>query len=100
MMKPFKSALRGGRRRLNTGETLTETLIGVLIVSLATLVLLGGIAATARIRQKADDARRSFAYHETSSSSGTVAVTGDGKTFELSVTEKNDGTFYWYEYVG
>lgn len=80
------------------GETLTETLVGVLIVALATTILMGGVAAAGRVRQKADQARRDFSYSSKTSSDGSVTVSAGGASVAVNVTENTDGTYYWYDY--
>lgn len=95
--KPIRRA-RG--RHARRGETLTETLVGMLIVAAASAILMGGIAAAARISRKAAESKTTFSYAAAAhGSDGAVTVTpGGGTAFTLQVTQYTDGTYYWYAY--
>lgn len=103
-----------GKLRSRKGETLTETLIAVLIVGLASVVLASMVTAASRMSAQAEErddklyaavtaaeAQPDSAKVEESDSSPTVQVTvGDNSTVNFSVTyfSDEDGTLSSYRY--
>lgn len=86
------------------GETLAETLFGMLIVSLCFIILAGGIVSAAKINKAAEEQNAKFDTTVKQEESGfTVNVTYRGvkKTFsdvKCYKTGENDG-YYYYEKI-
>lgn len=93
----------------NSGETIAETLVTMIIVSLAVLMLAGAVVTSAKINKRADNTDTAFvAGHEIGGSgtnSPTVTISekqavGTGKAVALSVnvyeTEKKANKKYYY----
>ncbi len=89
-MKKLKSA---------KGESLTETLVALLISSLALMILAGAIVTAARINTRLRNEDVAFKKAQTPSS-GSVTVTMDGGTpvnVPVKIYETNNHYVY-YEY--
>lgn len=74
-----------GKLRSQKGETLTETLVGVLLVALASVVLASMIGAASRMNNRAKVRDEALYAEITAAESRTGGETG-------SVTVKVDGT--------
>lgn len=90
------------------GETLTETLVGILIIGLSSAMLAGMIAAASRINSAADKADAALYAAVTSAEKGekirditvTVYVSGIGQKFDANLCGDDETGLYSYRYEG
>lgn len=95
----------------NSGETIAETLVTMIILSLAVLMLAGAVVTAAKINKRADNTDTAFTIGTEIGGSGadnpkvTISEktdTGTGKTVSLSVKvyeteEKSNKKYYYYD---
>lgn len=96
----------------NSGETIAETLVTMIILSLAVLMLAGAVVTAARVNKKADNTDAAFVAGQEIGGSGTNSPeitisektgTGTEKSVSLPVkvyeTDKNTNKkYYYYDY--
>lgn len=94
----------------NSGESIAETLVTMIVLSLAVLMLAGAVVTAARIDKKADNTDTAFVTGEEIDTAGTRHPTvtiaekqeaGSGNSVSLDVsvyeTKKNaDKSYYYY----
>lgn len=77
--------------RSNKGETIAETLVTMIILSLAVLLLAGAVVTSARVNKQAENTDTAFTVGEKlsdgTSSSSTVTVTESGSSAEAATAE-------------
>ena len=87
----------------DAGETLVETLVTMIILSLAVLMLTGAIVTSARVNFKADNTSTAFSTENQSDSEEKITITESGSAgnsitmpVEVHMTE-NGYTYYEYD---
>lgn len=90
------------RLQSSEGETIVETLVTMIILSLAVLMLTGAVVTAARVNAKADNTDTAFTVSgETTPESGTVTVTdGSGATGAATwnvQVYKTENDYIYYE---
>ena len=83
----------------NSGETIAETLVTMIILSLAVLMLAGAVVTAARVNKKADNTDVAFVAGQEIGGSGTNSpeITISEKTG--TGTDKNTNKkYYYYDY--
>lgn len=85
--------------RSSCGETIVETLVTMIVLSLAMIMLSGAVVTSARVNQKADNTETTFTTDAQTSTSGTITIqdTGSSSPASLNVTvyETEHGYFYY-----
>ena len=66
--------------RSTSGETIAETLVTMIILSLAVLMLAGAVVTSARVNKKADNTDTAFTAATTPSATKNVVITYKPKT--------------------
>ena len=91
------------RLKNSKGESLAETMLSMLIVSLAFLVLSGGVITAARLCSKADNTASSFSTDGETDLSGSFSVSvtvGEGAEKTVSgvkAYKTKNGYIYFYK---
>ena len=90
-----------------SGETIAETLVTMVVLSLAVLMLTGAVVSAAKVNQKADNTQTAFiADQDTGSSDRTIIITQNGNETdaetgrEISITvnwHETENKYYYYE---
>lgn len=82
-----------------SGETLIETLVSILIVTLASVVLVQMVITSVQISSKSGSADKDFSAaltaaeeESTKIGQGTVTITGNGNTYSASVNYYGGGS--------
>ncbi len=86
------------KHRKIAGETLTETLVSVLIVALVFLFLTGAVMSAAKVNEKARPEEAAFqkGAAESDSFSVTVSVGAVSETVDATLYKTGNG-YYYYE---
>ena len=65
------------RKKLKSrsGESIAETLVTMIILSLAVLMLAGAVVTSARVNKQADNTDTAFSTEDVTTTSGTVTIT-------------------------
>lgn len=92
------------RIRSRAGESIAETLVAVLIISLAFLMLAGAVTAAARVNEGIKNEKQSFQFGtaagkptvELSITGGTLSFSDDVEV-QLYKKETDGFTYYHYE---
>ena len=75
-MKGYLNFFRISRKLKNkSGETIAETLVTMVILSLAVLMMAGAVVSAAKVNKKADNTSTAFTVGTVISGSGTNAAT-------------------------
>lgn len=77
------------RKRSTAGETIAETLVALLISSLALLMLAGAITSSAKAVQKSRDKMGAY-YDLNEEESGVVKQAADGVTVTVTIKDTGD----------
>lgn len=86
MRKPAK------KTRAQKGETLIETLVSIMVISLSSVILLGAINAAARINRQVGEMDTSYRTDRAVAESGGGSLEG-----EVSVKVKGSNAAYQYK---
>ncbi|MEG1989028.1 MAG: type II secretion system protein [Oscillibacter sp.] len=78
--------------RARRGETLTETLAAILIVSLASVVLMTLVVTAARINRRAGEGDKTFRQEQAVAEGQAPGTPGTG-TVTVNIPGKADGTY-------
>lgn len=82
-----------------SGETIAETLVTMIILSLSVLMLAGAVVSSAKVTSKAENTETAFTAAEGTGTAGTMTITGgaatDSATLGVNVYRtENDYTYY------
>ncbi len=82
-----------------SGETVAETLVTMMILSLSVLMLAGATVSSAKVTSKADNTETAFTAAKESGTDSTMMITGgdatDSATLGVTVYRtENDYTYY------
>ena len=82
-----------------SGETIAETLVTMIVLSLSVLMLAGAVVSSAKVTSKADNTETAFTVSDESGTAGIMTITGGAATDSatLAVTAyrtENDYTYY------
>ena len=82
-----------------SGETIAETLVTMIVLSLSVLMLAGAVVSSAKVTSKAENTETAFTAATESGTAGTMTITGGAATDSamLGVTvykTENDYTYY------
>lgn len=85
----------------SAGESIVETLVTMIILSLAVIMLTGAVVTSARVNQKADNTDTAFVTDEETTEDGTVKISASGGNATDAVSlqvkvhkTKNGYTYY------
>lgn len=85
----------------SAGESIVETLVTMIILSLAVIMLSGAVVTSARVNQKADNTDTAFVTDEETTEDGTVKISASGGNATDAVSlkvnvhkTKNGYTYY------
>ena len=86
------------------GETIAETLVTMVVLSLAVLMLTGAVVSAAKVNQKADNTQTAFTADKGTGSPKTVVITQNGTDAgtdrKISITvnlHETKNKYYYYE---
>lgn len=80
----------------NKGETIVETLVAILMISLSFIMLAGAIVTASKINKTAYNSIKTFSMDGEIVSNFKLTI--DGKDFSNKVTGyKSSGGYYYYE---
>lgn len=82
------------------GETIAETLVTMVVLSLAVLMLTGAVVSAAKVNQKADNTQTAFTADQDTGSPKTVVITQNGTDRKISITvnlHETKNKYYYYE---
>lgn len=88
------------------GETIAETLVTMIVLSLAVLMLTGAVVSAAKVNQKADNTQTAFTADQSTGNSKNVVITqngngtdaGTGRKIRITVNlHKTENEYYYYE---
>lgn len=85
--------------RATSGETIVETLVTMVILSLAVLMLAGAAVSSAKINSREDNTDTAFTTDEQSRTEGSISVSVDGesdKTATLDIHRYHTENGYTY----
>ena len=71
--------------RSTSGETIAETLVTMIILSLAVLMIAGAVVTAAKVNKRADNTDTAFTTGETAGNIGTTSP-------RVTISEKTEGT--------
>lgn len=83
--------------RSDKGETIAETLVTMIILSLAVLMLAGAVVTAARVNKKADNTDTAFTKSTTNPVNKTVVITYTGKDGKDGTEQKLEINTDYYE---
>ncbi|MDD5805191.1 MAG: hypothetical protein PUE78_12990 [Clostridia bacterium] len=91
------------RKKINStsGETIAETLVTMIILSLAVLMLAGAVVTSARVNKKADNTDTSFSTESETVTHDNVTITDGSKAgtaAEISISVNFHETENGYKY--
>ena len=91
------------RKKINStsGETIAETLVTMIILSLAVLMLAGAVVTSARVNKKADNTDTSFSTESEIVTNDNVTITDGSKAgtaAEISISVNFHETENGYKY--
>ncbi len=85
--------------RSSYGETIVETLVTMIVLSLAMIMLSGAVVTSARVNQKADNTETTFTTDAQTSTPGTITIQENGSSspagLNVTVYETEHGYFYY-----
>ena len=85
-----------------SGETIAETLVTMIVLSLSVLMLAGAVVSSAKVTSKAENTETAFTAATESGTAGTMTITGGAATDSatLGVTVyKTENDYIYYEPV-
>ena len=84
------------RKKFNnkSGETIAETLVTMIILSLAVLMLAGAVVTSARVNKKADNTDTAFSTDGASASTKNIIITDKSETGTDNTITVTTGNFY------
>lgn len=88
--------------RSNAGESIVETLVTMIILSLAVVMLSGAIVTSAKVNKKADNTETTFTTTNQTVESGTMTITDGNGNLTGSVSlgvnvYKTEHDYIYYE---
>ena len=108
MKQPLKEKLKRIVHN-NSGETIAETLVTMIILSLAVLMVAGAVVTAARVNKKADNTDTAFVVGNPQTEQSTVTIseknsvgTGNSVTMDVRIYEtekKADKKYYYYDII-
>ena len=84
--------------RSNSGESIVETLVTMIILSLAVVMLSGAVVTSARVNQRAENADTAFISSQNRPVSHMISiskVTGEGANLNVNLYQTENGYIYY-----
>ena len=84
--------------RSNSGESIVETLVTMIILSLAVVMLSGAVVTSARVNQRAEHADTAFISSQNRPVSHMISVskgTGEGANLNVNLYQTENGYIYY-----
>lgn len=84
--------------RSNSGESIVETLVTMIILSLAVVMLSGAVVTSARVNQRVENADTAFISSQTRPVSHMISIskgTGEGANLNVNLYQTENGYIYY-----
>ena len=82
----------------NSGESIVETLVTMIILSLAVVMLSGAVVTSARVNQRAENADTAFINSQNQPVSHMISIlkgTGEGANLNVNLYQTENGYIYY-----
>lgn len=84
--------------RSNSGESIVETLVTMIILSLAVVMLSGAVVTSARVNQRVENADTAFISSQNRPVSHMISIskgTGEGANLNVNLYQTENGYIYY-----
>ena len=82
----------------NSGESIVETLVTMIILSLAVVMLSGAVVTSSRVNQRAENADTAFINSQNQPVSHMISIlkgTGEGANLNVNLYQTENGYIYY-----